>query len=125
MRRRLSSRCSWGHESEPPKIASKWAPPTGRGGRRPDKLSGSRDAAAATGAVEVERARVLTHRRRRRGMRRHAGTTPRTRRRARTTGAQALQALRRYGTQKSPPLTPLLRPNGKHSQRPGGLIERN
>lgn len=29
-------------------------------------------------------------------MRRHAGTTPRTRRRARTPGAQALQALRRY-----------------------------
>lgn len=36
--------------------------------------------------------------RRRRGMRRHAGTTPRTRRRARTPGAQALQALRRYDT---------------------------
>lgn len=35
-------------------------------------------------------------RRRRRGMRRHAGTTSRTRRRARTPGAQTLQTLRRY-----------------------------
>lgn len=93
-------------ESRKLKIAWEWAPPIGRGGRSrrgsvaavtPPPLQSGETVSpwyralgpgGAGGAGRVAR--------RRRGMRRHAGATPRPRRRARTPGAETLQALRRY-----------------------------
>lgn len=89
------------HDSQPPKIVrgmgAAYRP--GRAARAQPQWQPRRRRRYRSGRGGArEPAHALTHGwwRRRRGMRRHAGTTPGTRRRARTPGAQTLQALRRY-----------------------------